>query len=123
MGQEPETRVNPIAGWDNSTSLGSRRRGSSAPCVTVSRQTSCVTDRSLLFSDFLVPRSFLVNTAVLSMAFELAFSPHARDHLKGFRKRDQQIILDAIIVQLSHQPFEHTKHRKRLEQNPLATGE
>ncbi len=50
----------------------------------------------------------------------IEFSPHARENLLQFRKRDQQIILDVIEVQLSHQPVTPTKHRKRLEENPLA---
>jgi mRNA-degrading endonuclease RelE of RelBE toxin-antitoxin system len=57
------------------------------------------------------------------MAFHLTFSPRARDHLKALRKRDQQIILDAIAVQLSHQPTRPTRHRKQLKENPLAPWE
>jgi hypothetical protein len=36
------------------------------------------------------------------MAFSVEFSPRTRDNLKALRKRDQQIILDAIAVQLIH---------------------
>jgi len=57
------------------------------------------------------------------MTFHLTFSPRARDHLKALRKRDQQIILDAIAVQLSYQPTRPTKHRKQLKENPLAPWE
>src|SRR5438105_7335689 len=57
------------------------------------------------------------------MAFTIEFSPHARDHLKQLRKRDQQILVDAIAVQLAHQPDQPTRHRKRLEDNPLAPWE
>jgi hypothetical protein len=30
------------------------------------------------------------------MAFAIEFAPDARDHLRSLRKRDQQIIVDAI---------------------------
>jgi len=39
------------------------------------------------------------------------------------RKRDQQIIVDAISVQLPTQPDQATKNRKRLQDNPLAPWE
>ena len=57
------------------------------------------------------------------MAFEIRFSPLARKHVKALRKRDQQIVLDAIEVQLRHQPHQQTKKRKPLEENPLAPWE
>ena len=57
------------------------------------------------------------------MAFHVEFSRRARDNLKGFRKRDQQIIVDAIVAQLSHQPGQPTRQRKKLEDNDLAPWE
>jgi mRNA-degrading endonuclease RelE of RelBE toxin-antitoxin system len=57
------------------------------------------------------------------MAFEVEFSPRARDNLKKLRKRDQQIILDAIATQLTDQPGQPTRKRKRLEDNPLSPWE
>jgi len=57
------------------------------------------------------------------MAFAVSFSPQARDHLKAFRKRDQQIIIDNIAVQLIHQPNLPTRNRKRLAESPLAPWE
>jgi mRNA-degrading endonuclease RelE of RelBE toxin-antitoxin system len=57
------------------------------------------------------------------MAFVIVFSPRARENLKALRKRDQQILLDAIAVQLGDQPDRPTRHRKRLEENPLAPWE
>ena len=56
-------------------------------------------------------------------AFTIQFLPHAREELKAFRKRDQQIIIDAINVQLLDQPDTSTRKRKHLEDNPLATWE
>jgi mRNA-degrading endonuclease RelE of RelBE toxin-antitoxin system len=57
------------------------------------------------------------------MAFAIEFSPRARDNLKVLRKRDQQIILDAIEVQLIHQPDRPTINRKKMEDNLLAPWE
>jgi mRNA-degrading endonuclease RelE of RelBE toxin-antitoxin system len=57
------------------------------------------------------------------MAFEIEFSPHAHDYFKGLRKRDQRIVIDAIAVQLTHQPHQQTQHRKMLEGNPIAPWE
>jgi mRNA-degrading endonuclease RelE of RelBE toxin-antitoxin system len=57
------------------------------------------------------------------MAFGIIFSPRARENLKALRKRDQQILHDAIAVQLCDQPDRPTRHRKRLEENLLAPWE
>ena len=57
------------------------------------------------------------------MSYLIEFSARARENLKQFRKLDQQIIVDAIEVQLSHQPDEPTRRRKLLEENPLAPWE
>jgi mRNA-degrading endonuclease RelE of RelBE toxin-antitoxin system len=57
------------------------------------------------------------------MAFRIEFSPRARDNLKGIRKRDQQIIVDAIAAQLAHRPGQPTRNRKKLEENDLAPWE
>jgi mRNA-degrading endonuclease RelE of RelBE toxin-antitoxin system len=57
------------------------------------------------------------------MAFVIAFSPDARDHLRAMRKRDQQIIVDAIAAQLTHQPDQPTAQRKPLEDNVVAPWE
>src|SRR5205085_539898 len=57
------------------------------------------------------------------MAFAVDFSPRARENLLALRKRDQQIILDAVEVQLTYQPDQPTKNRKQLEANPLAPWE
>ena len=54
------------------------------------------------------------------MAFAIEYSFPAREQLKGFRKRDQQIIVDEVDIQLSYEPDRPTRRRKRLEQNPIA---
>jgi mRNA-degrading endonuclease RelE of RelBE toxin-antitoxin system len=56
------------------------------------------------------------------MAFRIEFSHRARDNLKALRKRDQQIVADAIAVQLTHQPDEPTRQRKKLEEMNLLLG-
>jgi mRNA-degrading endonuclease RelE of RelBE toxin-antitoxin system len=57
------------------------------------------------------------------MAFSIEFSKPAQDHLQRLHKRDQRIIINAIALQLSHQPDQTTQHRKLLEANPLAPWE
>jgi mRNA-degrading endonuclease RelE of RelBE toxin-antitoxin system len=57
------------------------------------------------------------------MAFAIEFSPDARDHLRLLRKRDQQIVIDAVAAQLTHQPDQPTGHRKPLKENTVAPWE
>ena len=57
------------------------------------------------------------------MAVAVEFSPRALDHIKRHRKREQRIIIDAIAARLTHQPEKPTRHRKILEDNPLAPWE
>ena len=57
------------------------------------------------------------------MDFEIELSDRARDNLKGFRKRDRQVIADAIDVQLRNEPARRTRNRKPMEDNPLAPWE
>ena len=57
------------------------------------------------------------------MAFTIEFSRDAREHLGRLRKWDQRIIVDSIAVHLTHQPDLPTRHRKPLEENPIAPWE
>jgi len=57
------------------------------------------------------------------MAFRIEFSQRARDHLRWFPKRDQQIVLDAVVIKLSHRPDQPTRQKKKLEDNELAPWE
>lgn len=57
------------------------------------------------------------------MAFAIEFAPAARDHVRSLRKRDQQIVIDTIAVQLTYQPDQPTTHRKLLEDNLVALWE
>ncbi|MEX0711323.1 MAG: type II toxin-antitoxin system RelE/ParE family toxin [Pirellulales bacterium] len=55
--------------------------------------------------------------------FGIEFTPEAVDDLQSYRKHDQQQIIAAIEIQLSHQPTEETRNRKRLRPNQLAEWE
>ena len=57
------------------------------------------------------------------MEFWIELSQRARDNLKGLRKRDQQIVIDSIEVQLSNEPEKPTRQRKKMEDNELAPWE
>jgi mRNA-degrading endonuclease RelE of RelBE toxin-antitoxin system len=57
------------------------------------------------------------------MAFEINLTPTAADHVRGFRKFEQRIILDAIEKQLRHEPTTETPNRKRLGENELSDWE
>jgi mRNA-degrading endonuclease RelE of RelBE toxin-antitoxin system len=58
-----------------------------------------------------------------AIVFAIELTTHARGHLRQFRKRDQRIIIDAIAVQLTHEPDQPTQHRKQLDENALAPWE
>jgi mRNA-degrading endonuclease RelE of RelBE toxin-antitoxin system len=55
--------------------------------------------------------------------FQTEFSPEARDGLFQLRKFDQKRILEEVETQLSHQPDQETRNRKRLRPNQLAEWE
>jgi mRNA-degrading endonuclease RelE of RelBE toxin-antitoxin system len=57
------------------------------------------------------------------MAFEIEFTKTAVDHIRGFRKFEQRIILDSIEEQLRHEPNTETRNRKRLGENELSDWE
>jgi len=57
------------------------------------------------------------------MQFEIVFSPEALDHLSAFTARQRRIVLDAIEIQLQHEPTTITRQRKPLRPNPLASWE
>jgi mRNA-degrading endonuclease RelE of RelBE toxin-antitoxin system len=57
------------------------------------------------------------------MPFAVEFSRRARHHLKDYRKRDQQVILKAIVARLTDEPEKETRNRKKLEENELAPWE
>jgi mRNA-degrading endonuclease RelE of RelBE toxin-antitoxin system len=53
----------------------------------------------------------------------VAFTPSAERDLRHFRKIDQKLILDAVQLQLVHEPVTETTNRKRLKPNPLGPWE
>ena len=55
--------------------------------------------------------------------FQLDFSPESLEDLQWFRKFDQKRILEEIGTQLSHQPDQETRNRKRMRPNNLAEWE
>jgi hypothetical protein len=48
------------------------------------------------------------------MAFQIEFTQPAADHVRAFRKFEQQIILDAVEEHLRHEPSAETRNKKRL---------
>ncbi len=57
------------------------------------------------------------------MPYHIEYSPDAEDHLRQLTVRERKIILDAVDVQLAHQPMVKTKNRKPMRPNPLAPWE
>ena len=57
------------------------------------------------------------------MPFEISYTPTAASHVRGYRKYEQQIILDAVDEQLQYQPTTETRSRKRLGESELFTWE
>jgi mRNA-degrading endonuclease RelE of RelBE toxin-antitoxin system len=57
------------------------------------------------------------------MPFNIEFTRPAADHVRGFKKFEQQIILDAIDVHLTYEPTIETKNRKPLSRNELSNWE
>ncbi|HEY7159194.1 MAG TPA: type II toxin-antitoxin system RelE/ParE family toxin [Gemmataceae bacterium] len=55
--------------------------------------------------------------------YQMEFSPEALEDLSWFRKYDRKRILEEIAIQLSHQPDQETRNRKRLRPNKLAEWE
>lgn len=57
------------------------------------------------------------------MAYEVYYTPSAIGHLRDLPARDRSILMDAVDVQLRHQPDLPTRHRKQLQPNPVAPWE
>ena len=55
------------------------------------------------------------------MEFTIDLSPDAQEQLDEFSVRERRTLLDAIDVQLRHQPLVRTRNRKPLDPNDLAT--
>lgn len=57
------------------------------------------------------------------MPYAIKYPSDAKQHLRQLSARDRTTILDAIEVQLGHEPLVETTHGKPLEKNALATWE
>ena len=57
------------------------------------------------------------------MAFDIEFTPTAANHVRAYRKFEQQIVLDAIGEQLLQEATTETRNRKRLGENELSDWE
>jgi mRNA-degrading endonuclease RelE of RelBE toxin-antitoxin system len=57
------------------------------------------------------------------MKFEIAFTRPAVEHIRAYRKFEQQIILEAVDEQLSYEPTTETRNRKRLSESELSDWE
>ena len=57
------------------------------------------------------------------MVFDIQFVSSAKRQLRGFGANEQIRILQAVEMQLSHEPLKETRNRKRLRQNPIAPWE
>ncbi len=57
------------------------------------------------------------------MPFEIEFTRTAADHVHGYKKFEQQIILDAVAEQLPQDATKEARNRKRLSENELSDWE
>jgi addiction module RelE/StbE family toxin len=55
--------------------------------------------------------------------FEVMFTPSALEDLRHLKKRDQNVLLDAIEQQLTAEPLTQTRNRKPLRANDLSAWE
>jgi mRNA-degrading endonuclease RelE of RelBE toxin-antitoxin system len=55
--------------------------------------------------------------------YDIVYTLEAIADLKPFRKYEQQLIVDQIDEQLSHEPAHETRNRKRLRPNGVAEFE
>jgi mRNA-degrading endonuclease RelE of RelBE toxin-antitoxin system len=57
------------------------------------------------------------------MAYRILYARPTEHHFRYLSLLQQKALLDAIDLQLAHQPMTQTKNRKRMRPNPLATWE
>ena len=57
------------------------------------------------------------------MSFDIELTQTAADHVRGYRKHEQTIILDGIDEQLLQEPTKETKNRKPLRKSELSDWE
>jgi len=57
------------------------------------------------------------------VAYRIQFTTSAEKHFAQLTAREQAIVLNAVKVQLRHEPTKETRNRKPLRPNPLAPWE
>jgi mRNA-degrading endonuclease RelE of RelBE toxin-antitoxin system len=57
------------------------------------------------------------------VAHRIQFTKSAEEHFADLTARQQAIVLNAIKIQLRHEPTRETRNRKALRPNPLAPWE
>jgi mRNA-degrading endonuclease RelE of RelBE toxin-antitoxin system len=57
------------------------------------------------------------------VAYRIRFTQSAEEQFVQLTARQQAIVLDAVKVQLRHEPLRETRNRKQLRPNPLAPWE
>ena len=59
----------------------------------------------------------------MASSFTIEITRTAHGHLAAFRKYDRNKILDGIKDQLTHQPNQETRNRKKLRDHPVSDWE
>src|SRR5690348_13191052 len=59
----------------------------------------------------------------LLMPFRIEYSPDTEQHLSDLTARQRTIVLDAVDLQLGHEPHVETRNRKPLRPNSIAPWE
>lgn len=57
------------------------------------------------------------------MGYAIQFTASAREQIKSLSARQRATVIEAIERELTHQPRQETRNRKRLRPNPLAPWE
>jgi hypothetical protein len=57
------------------------------------------------------------------MPFDIEFTEPAANHVRGYRKFEQRIILESIAAQLAQHPTTKTRNKKPLSKNELSDWE
>jgi mRNA-degrading endonuclease RelE of RelBE toxin-antitoxin system len=58
-----------------------------------------------------------------SLPYRIEYSPEAEGHLRALTARQQSIVLDTVVEQLTHEPEVETRNRKPMRPNPIAPWE
>ena len=57
------------------------------------------------------------------MPYEIHFAESVQSHLEALTAAQRKVVLDAIGIQLAHEPLKETRNRKPLRPNPIAPWE